>query len=562
MTSEILSGQLNSDSRIATISDAAKLAYDVLVVGGGIVGTGIARDASMRGMSVVLIEECDLSSGTSSKSSRLIHGGLRYLDTYDFGLVYKDLREREKLLRIAPHLVRPLKFVLPYYEQSQFQRFRLRIGMVLYDLLSMGKTLPSHQILSSDQLIQVEPSLRKEGLRGGAVFYDCQASFVERLSIENAISATENGANIFTHVRVIGFGSRRNSAGIVQVEDVLSKEKFDFRARCVVNATGPWADLTIHTLLKESSLNRLRTTKGIHLVVPRRNQNAIILYSKSDNRLFFVIPWLNYSLVGTTDTNYLDDPGKVRPDISDMEYLLREAAVAIPGISEDDILFTYAGVRPLVQSSPGRKESAVSRNYRIIDHFSRNNSSALISVLGVKITSYRKASEDVTDLISRKLKCARKCSTDSEPLPGGKGIADYDEFANIYSEKLRKYGLDENQISHLLEIYGSRIVELMDIIDKEETLMKRICPKNPDLEAQVVLSVKNEFAFSVSDFMMRRVPIAFSVCRGLDCAETVARSMGRLLNWNEESIRLQVDSYKMEVEERLPSIPVPKSASV
>jgi len=433
--------------------------------------------------------------------------------------------------------------------------------MILYDLLSIGKSLPSHQMLTSDQLIQIEPSLRKDRLQGGVLFYDCQASFVERLSIENALSATENRAKIFTHARVIGFDSGKSNPSIVQVEDVLSDEKFSFRARCVVNATGPWADLTLHTFDKETSVKRLRTTKGIHLVIQRLNDNAVILYSKSDNRLFFVIPWLDYSLIGTTDTDYVDNPSRVFPDSKDIEYLLKEAAEAIPGLSSDKILFTYAGVRPLVCSSPGRKESAVSRNYRIIDHESKNKNGGLISVLGVKITSYRQASEDTTDLLSRKLKRFTKCSTDSEKLPGGRGIADFDEFVGIYSEKLGKVGLDEKQVSYLLGIYGSRIVELIDIIQKEKTLSNRICPNNPDVEAQIVLSVKSEFALSVSDFMMRRALITFSACRGLDCSETVARSMGRLLNWNEETIRNQVESYKMEVDSRFPSNPVPKSAS-
>ena len=453
-----------------------RLSYDVLIVGGGIVGTGIARDASMRGMSVVLFDGQDLSSGTSSKSSRLIHGGLRYLDTYDFGLVYKYLHEREKLLHIAPHLIHPLRFVVPNYDQSTSHRLRLRIGMTLYDLLSMGKTLPSHQMLSSDQVIQIERSLRKEELQNGALFYDCQAPFVERLSIENALSATENGAKIFTYAQVIGFDSGKSGSSIVQVEDGLSGEKFSFRARCVVNATGPWADLTLHAFEEKNSLNRLRTTKGIHVVVPRLNENAVVLYSKSDDRLLFVIPWLNYSLIGTTDTDYSDDPAKVCPDSNDIEYLVKETAKAIPGVSADKILFTYAGVRPLVRSGRGKKESSVSRNYRIIDHYSKNRSGGLISLLGVKITSYRRASEDATNLISRRSKNVRKCSTDIEPLPGGKGIADYEEFVSIYSTKLRKYGLDEKQIPHLLGLYGSRMSEVTDIIDKDKPLVNRILP--------------------------------------------------------------------------------------
>ncbi len=435
----------------------------------------------MRGMSVVLFEARDLSSGTSSKSSRLIHGGLRYLDTHDFGLVYKDLHEREKLLHIAPHLVRPMKFVVPYYNQSSFQRFRLRIGMILYDLLSTGKSVPSHRMLAPDQLLLMESSLLKAGLQGGALFYDCQASFVERISIENAVSATEHGAKIFTYTRVRGIETGSDGTKTVEVEDVLSKERFNIRVRCVVNATGPWADLTLHSLEIDTE-NRLRTTKGIHLVLPRLNENAVIVYSKSDNRLLFVIPWLDYSLIGTTDTDYSGDPAKVQSDPTEVAYLVRESAKVIPGVTADKILFTYAGVRPLVCSAPQKKESVVSRNYRIIDHSSENG--VFVSVLGVKITSYRQASEDATDLVSKKLKLATKCMTAKEPLPGARGIKNFEEFATANAGKLKRFELDEKQISYLLGIYGTRISELVEIIDKEKSQSNKICQRNPDVQAQ------------------------------------------------------------------------------
>ncbi len=525
--------------------------YDVIIIGGGIAGTGIARDAAMRGMSVALFESNDLSSGTTSRSSRLIHGGLRYLDTYDFGLVLKDLREREKLLHLAPHLVRPLKFVVPNYGRSYYDRFRLRLGMLAYDLFSMGKMLPSHRMLSPEQVAELEPCLKREGLQGGALFYDCQASFVERIAIENALSAAERGAKIFNHARVIGYQNAGVSDNVSEVEDLLSGKRFKFRSRILVNAAGPWTDdvLRALNLQKTDGERRLRTTQGIHVVIPRVNESAIIVHAKSDNRLFFVIPWLGYSLIGTTDTDFSGNPAESRADDEDIRYLVMESSSVLQGISRDKILFTYSGVRPLVRSGRPKRESDVSRNYRIVEGGPANG---VVSVLGVKITSYRIASKDATDLISRRLGRDTNCSTDKEALPGGRGIDRFDEFARVNSEKLEGYGLDKVQGLHLLEIYGSRVSELIAIMDIDKKYARRVCPNNADIVAQIILAVKAEFALTVSDFLLRRAPIAFSQCRGLDCVENVAAVMGGLLDWDEERMAAEIQDYKKALDVQLP----------
>ncbi|MDA4130684.1 MAG: glycerol-3-phosphate dehydrogenase/oxidase, partial [Thaumarchaeota archaeon] len=376
--------------------EAAKSEYDLLVIGGGIVGTGIARDASMRGLSVILFEKEDLSSGTSSKSSRLIHGGLRYLDSYDFGLVFKDLHERETLLRIAPHLVKPLPFLIPNYDARWIQKFRLRFGMVLYDLFSSGKSLPSHKMLSRDQLLELEPALSEDGLQGGAMFYDCQVEFAERLSIENALSAAEHRARIFTHSEVIAITRSGTTVTGAIVQDQFSQKTYSFRSKVVMNAAGPWADNVLGLAVNDEK--DLRKTKGIHIVFPKITERALVLYAKSDGRLIFVIPWLGRSLVGTTDTNFERDPATAQAERDDVEYLLRNVAILIKTAKEGEVEFVYAGVRPLVRNDSKSKESSVSRNYKIRDHKSEG-APGLISALGVKLTSFRAASKDAVDLV-------------------------------------------------------------------------------------------------------------------------------------------------------------------
>jgi len=540
-----------------SLAESSQVTYDVLIIGGGIVGTGIARDASLRGMSVVLFEKDDLSCGTTSRSSRLIHGGLRYLDTHDFGLVFKDLQEREKLLRIAPHLVHPLKFVVPNYSRSFYERIRLRAGMTLYDLLSIGKTIPSHKMLSAEQVIELEPSLKKEGLQGGALFYDCQAPFVERLSIENALSASEHEARIFTHSRVIGLKAspEAGSINIVEVEDEFSHARFEFKARVLVNAAGPWADKVLeHLLLEKPGEAKLRTTKGIHIAVPKVNDSAIILYAKTDNRLFFIIPWLDHTLIGTTDTDYSDDPGNSTASQEEIQYLLAESSNYVSKLSKKEVLYSYSGVRPLVRSDSSKNVGEVSRSYKIVDH--RNaGSKFIISVIGVKITSYRIASKESTDLISRMLNRNTKCMTDKIPLPGANP-----EMKNSENESkimLKKLGLDEKQISYLLGIYGTRFNKLIEIIESDPALSERFCPTNPDIGAEIILATREEFALSASDFLLRRVPISFSSCRGLDCVERVAQIMAKIFNWDKGRIAREILDYKLNLELQLPLTPKP-----
>jgi glycerol-3-phosphate dehydrogenase len=280
--------------------------FDVIIVGGGIIGAGIARDAALRGLSTALFERRDYASGTTSGSTRLIHGGLRYLEMLDFALVRMDLRERETLLRIAPHLVKPLEFFLPFYEGGSLGPLEARTGMLLYDALSFDKSLHNHRHLTAAQVLQEEPGLREAGLRGAVSYYDAQVNSPERLAIENIVDARAHGAVTLNYAEVTA--ATRDG---VRVKDLLSSDEAEVRGRVVVNASGPWFD-RVAARLEPHPRPLVRTTKGIHLAHRPVNRHALALTSHIDRRLFFIIPWLDYSWIGTTDTDFRDDPGEAR----------------------------------------------------------------------------------------------------------------------------------------------------------------------------------------------------------------------------------------------------------
>jgi glycerol-3-phosphate dehydrogenase len=523
---------------------------DVLIVGGGIVGTGIARDLSLRGLRVGLVEQHDLASGTSSRPTRLIHGGLRYLELFDFGLVRTDMREREVLLRLAPHLVQPLDFLLPMYRRGLLYRAKLQAGMQLYDALSFDKSLPTRQWLNRRQLLRVEPGLNPSGLQGAWRFYDGQASFVERLVVENALDAARAGGILLTYAPVTDFV--RDEAGAVTgaiVADALSGRQVRARARLTVNATGPWLDLT-NAGIRPGAPPLLRLTKGVHLVVPAATRHAHVLFAQRDGRLFFVIPWLSYSLVGTTDTDYHGDPGDAAPGEEDVEYLAQEARRVFPGGRFDQILYAYAGVRALVRMDRHVREGKVSRKHAVHDHARRDAVPGIVSVVGGKITGYRAIAEEVGDLVARKLggSSARRSVTRSRPLPGGQ-LRDLPGYvAETIWPRARRLGLDHAQAEHLGGLYGSLAPAILDRVDRDPRLAERVCPAEPTIAAQLHHAVEAEWALSLGDVLLRRTSLGLAACQALDCLEPVADQVAPLLGWDAAERQRQMDAYRRELE--------------
>jgi len=517
--------------------------YDLAIIGGGIIGTGVARDAAMRGLRTVLFEKEDFCYGTSGRSSRMIHGGLRYLENYDLGLVREGMREREILLRLAPHLVRPLKFLIPIYGESFLHKMKLKIGMILYDLLSYDKSLPSHKYLDKEKVLEAEPALAESGLKGAYVYYDSQIAFTERLCMENVVSAQSHGALLVNHAKVVRLAKENNAVCGVEVKDTLSGKSAEFRSKLVVNVGGPWLDEVVSEVrVKKQPL--ARTTKGIHLVTPKVTNDAVALFA-SDGRWYFVMPWIGFSLVGTTDTDYEEDMDAVKAEVDDVEYLRSEVKKAFPRTSWDRIYYTVAGVRSLLRVE-GVKESSVTRRHIIYDHEKKEGLRGLISVIGGKLTAYRGIAEDIVDVASRKLGASAACTTAKEKLPGADSV-ELERVQTHMKSLASEYGISAEVLNHLVSLYGSRYREVLDYVKTDRRLGERICKANPDIMAEVTHAVKKESALTLADFMLRRSLIGFTQCEGLDCCAKVAKNMGKILRWSTREISSQVRAYKKEI---------------
>jgi glycerol-3-phosphate dehydrogenase len=522
---------------------------DVLVIGGGIVGTGIARDLALRGVKVGLVEQRDLASGTSSRPTRLIHGGLRYLEMFDFGLVRTDMREREILLRTAPHLVQPLPFLMPMYGRGVLYRAKLHAGMQLYDMLSFDKSLPTRQWLGRQQVLHAEPGLNPIDLQGAWQFYDAQVSLVERLVIENALDAAGQGSVILTYARAERF--LRDASGAVigaVVHDAISGREVQARARLTVNASGPWLDLTTDGL-RPGRRSLLRLTKGVHLVTPSATKHAHVLFARRDGRLFFVIPWLGYSLVGTTDTDYQGDPSDVAATDEDVTYLVEEAERAFPDGRFAQVHYTWAGVRALVRVEDVN-EGNVSRKHALHDHAQRDGVPGIVSVVGGKITAYRAIAEDVGELVAHRLGHVDRGDSASRlrPLPGGHLVNVHSYVEDHIWPRARALGLDRAQADHLGSIYGSLAPAILERAERDPALAARVCSHQPTILAQMERAVFDEWALSLGDVLLRRTPLGLQACQALDCLDDVADRMARLVGWDAAERARQIEAYRREIE--------------
>ena len=524
------------------LAELARTEFDVAVIGGGMIGTGVARDAAMRGLKTILFEKEDFCYGTSGRSSRMIHGGLRYLANYDLGLVREGLREREILLRLAPHLVHPLKFLIPIYG-GFLHKMKLKIGMILYDLLSYDKSLPSHKSLNKAQVLETEPALAENGLRGAYVYYDSQIALTERLCMENVVSAQSHGALLLNHAKVVELVKQGDAISGVNVEDVLSGKTAQFRSRLVVNVGGPWLDEVVRGV-RRAEQPLARTTRGIHLVTPKVTKDAVALFA-SDGRAYFVMPWLDFELIGTTDIDYEKDMDAVKAEVEDVNYLQTEVQRAFPKTRFDQIFYTIAGVRSLLRVE-GVKESSVTRRHIIYDHEEKEGLKGLVTVIGGKLTAYRGIAEDITDVLCRKLGSSAECTTATEKLPG----ADPTELGKIQAQRdslAEENGISVETLDRLVSLYGSRYTEVLDYLRKDRRLGEQICRTQPDIMAEVVHAIEKESAATLTDFVIRRSLIAFRQCEGLDCCGNVAKKMGEILHWNGREVTEEVNAYEKEI---------------
>ena len=499
--------------------------FDLIIIGAGINGAGIARDAAMRGLKVLLLDKGDIGGGTSAWSTRLIHGGLRYLEHGELGLVRESLREREILMRIAPHLVRPLPILLPVYKGARRGSWTIRAGMWAYDLLSFHKTLPHHRFLSPQQALQEIPSLESRNLEGAAVYYDAQVEFAERLVLENALSAVEHGAAVQTYTRLQNFVSNDKSILAVQLVNVKTGDAQTASASMIINAAGPWVD---DVLEKGASSDRLiGGTKGSHIVVdPFAGAPTTGLYveAEKDRRPFFIIPWNGKYLIGTTDIRFEGNADEVRASDEEVDYLLRETNRVLPAaaLTADDVLYTYSGVRPLPFTSE-KKEARITRRHFIKQHSQFGN---LFSIVGGKLTTYRSLAEETVDLILRRL---------NRPVPASQ------------TDLLLLPGATASTSDRLQRIYGTRAARISSLIDDDPELANEFDDETGAVAAEVVHAFKNEMAMTLSDCLLRRTMVAFNSRRGLNAVEAAADVGRKHLGWTDERCAREIGDYQKAV---------------
>ncbi|MGE5174133.1 MAG: glycerol-3-phosphate dehydrogenase/oxidase [Betaproteobacteria bacterium] len=515
--------------------------YDLIVVGGGVTGAGTARDAALRGLSCLLLEKGDFASGVTSKSTRLIHGGLRYLANFEMDLVAESLRERAILRRQAPYLIHPMPILIPIYKDDPHGRAVISIGVHLYDLLSHEKDIPHYFTSNREKTLAYEPRLNQEGLKGSALFYDHQIFMPERLVIENLIVAREAGAKLLNYVRAEKIEETNNGV-VVYAKDGLTGETNAYRSKVLINAAGPWID-TVRQAANIDHTKIIYPTKGIHLVLPKLTEQALFVTSR-DGRMFFIIPLGAYSLIGTTDTKYNGDLDEVHADQNDIDYLLRESGRVLPGlpIGRETILYTYAGIRPLAFS--GARESRISRKHRIIreGRFGR-----LITIAGGKLTTYRKMARDVVDAACRTLGVRAACVTDQKPLAGCLST-DYEGYLKEEVPALSAHhNVSPELVRHLIGFYGSRTDRILELMETDPALGETISPESSDIYAQVVYSIMEEGVRTLSDIILRRMHIGMTGSRGLPQVEKIAEIAGRELAWSEDEQRHHIEEFKKEL---------------
>ena len=535
--------------------------FDLLVIGGGITGAGIARDAARRGLSVALVEMNDLAYGTSSRSSKLIHGGLRYLEQYEFNLVFESVSERRILQDIAPHLVNPQGFLFPVYEGARKPLWMIHTGIRLYEGLSLFRSPKRPRRLKPSDVAEEEPAVRRDGLKGAPLYYDC-ATDDARLTLETAIDAAHEGAVIATWAKVTSFlkDDQGRVRGVV-VRDELGGGLKEIEAHAVINATGPWTDQTMSMSQALASGSILRPTKGIHVVVEHAKlplNNAVVCFHPTDRRVLFAIPWGDRTYVGTTDTDFEGDPGEVAATLADVDYLVDAANAYFPSnpIAREDVISTWAGVRPLMAPAGGSdneelSESSVSREHQIlVGH------DGLVTIAGGKLTTYRRMAAEVVDTAVRLIELTGgrleldPAKTDRTPLPGAVGWPENDDHARVADEVSRAGHphVPDDVARYLGDTYGMRAIDLARLVQKKPSLGARLVPGRPEILVQVDWAVHEELAATVCDVMMRRTQLLLrDRDQGLSAAPTVAARMASLLGWDDATETRELERYRAQV---------------
>ena len=536
-------------SRAENINKIKSKPYDILVIGGGVTGACIARDATLRGFSTACIDKNDWAFGTSSRSSKMIHGGIRYLEMFDFKLVFEACRERRQLLLNAPHLVYPQAFTFPIYKGDKNGIFMIESGLILYDMLALFRNVKNHRMYLRDKALEIEGGLNGDRLKAMGIFFDCSTDDA-RLTLAFTLTALEAGADCANYVEVVNLLKKGDKIDGARVRDVLSGDEFDVEARLVINAAGAWGD-RVCELDEPGAPEKLHLTKGSHIMVPRgraKTENAMPVVSPSDDRMMFLIPRERFALLGTTDIYYHEDLDRPFATKDEVEYILEAANCALPraNLDKGDIVSTYSGLRPLVMQEGGEDvaASAVSREHRIYE-----GHSGLLTIAGGKLTTARSMAEEMVDMAARKLlkehgvRAVTGCRTMNNPILGTPAP---DTVARVRALST-KLSFDDDMLKGLFK-QGTDALQVLAMIDKDASLADRLSPEVPYIKAQVRFAAESEMAYTIDDFLVRRTEIYYTAPdQGLSVAPIVADLMAEARGWDDNERAHQVDAYRETV---------------
>lgn len=549
--------------RAENLRRMARERVDVLVIGGGITGVGVALEAASRGVSVALIERQDFASGTSSWSTKLVHGGIRYLPQRQIGLVREALHERATLLRIAPHLVWPLAFVLPIYRETRRPigvpipfpggigvSLAMEIGLAAYDLLAGRQNVARHRHISSAQALADVPGLRADGLKGAFVYSDAGTNDT-RLTLAVARTAAAHGALLANYTEATRLIERDGKIVGAEARDTRTGETFTIEAKYIVNAAGVWAE-RVASLGNEESQVAVLPAKGIHLVVDAAKvgvtHDAVVLPETPDGRLIFIVPWQGRAVIGTTDTPGGDiEHPRAADDEVDYVLSITNQSIRTP-LTRADIISTYAGYRPLVRAKDAANSATLSRTHAVLV-----SPDGLVTITGGKLTTYRRMAQDTVDRLGKEGLGTHGDAplhpsvTDHLPLAGADG---YGHWKQIITDEAARRGLDAEAAMHLLQNYGADVGRVLALVDSDSLLANRMVTDLPDIYAEVEFAVREEMALTVEDVLARRTRLSLlDYAHGTTVAANVAEIMGNTLGWDMAERERQIAAYRVRVED-------------
>ena len=521
--------------------------YDVIIIGGGITGAAVAYEASTRGLSVALVEKGDFGGATSAATSKMIHGGLRYLANGEFGVVRESLRERRIMENIAPNFVYPLPFLVPLYKSVKNVKRIMQIGMILYDLLSYdkgftwdkAKKLPSHRILSVEDTLALEKVVNPDGLVGGIAFNDCENIIPERLTLAFIKSAVKHGAHVSNYAKVEDFLREQGKIKGVVVRDLLSNMTVKIRGRITINCGGPWADLILDVASGKQAPQHVRRSEGIHIVTRRLVDKYVVGVLTPSGQRCNIMPWRGHSLIGTTDKEYKGNPDDYRVTRESVEEFISEVngGFGQPGLVKyPDITYVYGGLRPLIEDQT-KDVYKTSRRYEIYDN-EKDGLAGLISVEGGKYTTSRGLAENVLRLVMKKAGKGYKKSVTAGQYLAGCEIKDINTF--VASAKSANRDFAESTVDYLARIYGTEFNNVMEIA-RSEKMYAAPLDADGEMPAQVVYAIKNEMACTLTDILLRRTGIGTLGNPGSEVLESIAAITARELKWDTARTDLELD---------------------